>query len=111
MISVSFTLGSTPYTIINGGPQFQLSPAASIVVACEGQTEVDRVWSALLEGGTALQCEWLTDRYGLCWQIVPQVLYAMLDAPDRDRARRVSEAMLDMVKLDQAVLQAAYDGI
>ena len=77
---------------------------------CEDQAEVDHYWDKLLDGGTAEQCGWLRDRYGLCWQIVPRVLGEMMKDGDRARARRVTEAMLGMVKLDIAGLRAAYEG-
>ena len=74
----------------------------SFVVECDDQREIDRLWQALGEGGTIEQCGWLRDRFGLCWQIVPKILGAMMKDPDRARAWRVAQAMLKMVKLDIA---------
>jgi predicted 3-demethylubiquinone-9 3-methyltransferase (glyoxalase superfamily) len=79
-------------------------------VDCADQAEVDRLWDGLLQGGSAVQCGWLRDRYGMSWQIVPSVLPRFLADPDPARAKRVMEAMMKMVKLDIATLQKAYDG-
>jgi predicted 3-demethylubiquinone-9 3-methyltransferase (glyoxalase superfamily) len=84
--------------------------SCDFVVSCDNQSEIDRLWDALSEGGSIEQCGWLKDRYGVSWQIVPTVLGEMMKDKDRTRARRVAEAMLKMVKLDIAGLQAAYDG-
>ena len=82
----------------------------SIVVECGTQAEIDRLWDALGEGGRGEQCGWPRDRRGLCWQIVPKRLGALVRAPDRAKATRVAEAMLKMVKLDIAGLEAAAKG-
>jgi predicted 3-demethylubiquinone-9 3-methyltransferase (glyoxalase superfamily) len=85
--------------------------AISFMVDCADQDEVDRYWNALLEGGGATEaCGWLKDRYGVSWQIVPGALMRMMADPDRVRAKRVTDAMLKMIKLDLATLQRAYDG-
>jgi predicted 3-demethylubiquinone-9 3-methyltransferase (glyoxalase superfamily) len=81
--------------------------AISFCVSCDDQAEVDRYWNGLLEGGEAERCGWLRDRYGVCWQIVPRQLGALMKDPDRARAGRVMQAMLKMVKLDIAALEAA----
>ena len=83
--------------------------AVSFMVNCETQAEVDKYWKALLEGGKEEQCGWLKDRYGVLWQITPTVLRDMIADPDREKARRVMEAMMKMVKLDIAGLERAYD--
>ena len=80
------------------------------MVNCADQAEVDRYWDALLDGGAPEQCGWLKDRYGVSWQIVPTVLGEMMTDPDRAKAKRVTEAMLKMVKLDIAGLRRAYEG-
>lgn len=95
---------------INAGPLDPFNHAISFLVDCADQAEVDRLWDALSAGGTIEQCGWLRDRYGLCWQIVPTVLGELMKSPDRDRARRVMEAMLGMKKLDIAGLKRAYAG-
>ena len=80
-------------------------------MACGGQEEIDRLWDALSQGGRVLSCGWLTDRYGVTWQIVPDNLDEMLRDPDPVRANRVAEAMLRMEgKLDRAALERAYRG-
>ncbi|MCR8723420.1 VOC family protein [Frigidibacter sp. ROC022] len=93
--------------LMNGGPQFKLTPAASIQVHVETQAEIDRLWSALLEGGSENRCGWLTDRWGVSWQIIPRALPRLLALPDRAAAGRAMQAMMGMVKLDIAALEAA----
>ena len=105
---VEFTLAGAPMMILTAGPQFKLSPAASISVLTEDQAETDRLWSALLEdGGEESMCGWLKDRYGLSWQIVPKALPRLLADRDRDAAARVQVAMMQMRRIDIAALQAA----
>ena len=108
---VEFTLAGAPYMTLNGGPHYKLTPAASVSVLTEDQEETDRLWSALLDGGgREQQCGWLVDRFGLSWQICPEVLPEMLASEDRAAAARVQDAMMKMVKLDIAVLQEAFEG-
>ena len=108
---VEFELFGQPFMAITAGPLDDFNHAVSFVVNCDDQAEVDRYWNALLAaGGTAEQCGWLRDRFGLCWQIVPTVLGRLMTDPDRAKAKRAAEAMLKMVKLDAAALQAAFDG-
>jgi predicted 3-demethylubiquinone-9 3-methyltransferase (glyoxalase superfamily) len=107
---VEFVLFGQPFVAMSAGPLDPFNHAVSFVVNCESQAEIDRYWSALLEGGSAEQCGWLKDRFGLSWQIVPTVLGEMMGDPDRAKAKRASDAMMKMVKLDIAALQAAYAG-
>jgi predicted 3-demethylubiquinone-9 3-methyltransferase (glyoxalase superfamily) len=107
---VEFTLAGSRYMALNGGPYFQFTPAISLFVACADQAEVDRLWDALSVGGTPQQCGWITDRYGVTWQVVPEVLGRMIKDKDPARARRVTEAMLKMIKLDIETLEKAYEG-
>jgi predicted 3-demethylubiquinone-9 3-methyltransferase (glyoxalase superfamily) len=107
---VEFTLMGQPFMAISAGPLDPFNHAVSFAVMCDDQAEIDRLWAALSEGGTPERCGWLRDRYGLCWQIVPRVLGAMMKDPDRARAKRVAEAMLTMVKFDIAGLKKAYEG-
>jgi predicted 3-demethylubiquinone-9 3-methyltransferase (glyoxalase superfamily) len=108
---VELTLGGTPYMFLNGGPQYALTPAASIVVRTGDQEETDRLWAALLEGGGSEgMCGWLTDRFGVSWQIVPDALPRMLGADDREAADRALQAMLKMKKIDIAALAIAFAG-
>jgi predicted 3-demethylubiquinone-9 3-methyltransferase (glyoxalase superfamily) len=110
VLVVDFTLAGHRFMALNGGKRFEYTPAVSFHVACADQAEVDRLWDALSDGGTIERCGWLRDRYGVSWQIVPAVLPKLLADPDRAKAQRVMEAMLQMVKLDIAGLQRAYDG-
>ncbi len=105
--SVSFELHGQPLIAFNGGPYFKFTPAISLFVDCEDQAEIDRLWDALLEGGEASQCGWLTDQFGLSWQIVPSQLPELLNHPDPIKAQRVMEAMLKMSKLNIAELEKA----
>jgi predicted 3-demethylubiquinone-9 3-methyltransferase (glyoxalase superfamily) len=107
---VEFTLAGQPCIALNGGTYFQFTPAMSLAVNCADQVEIDRLWEALTEGGSAMPCGWLTDRYGVTWQIVPEALPAMMQSADPAKARRVMEAMLPMTKLDIGTLRAAFDG-
>jgi len=107
---VDFVLFGQPFVAMTAGPLDPFNHAVSFVVNCENQTEIDRYWNALLDGGSAEQCGWLKDRFGLSWQIVPTALGDMMANPDRAKAKRAADAMLKMVKLDIAALQAAYAG-
>jgi predicted 3-demethylubiquinone-9 3-methyltransferase (glyoxalase superfamily) len=107
---VTFTLDGQEFYALNGGPTYKFTPAISLFVNCETQQEIDELWRKLTEGGAEQPCGWLTDRYGLSWQIVPSALGRMLGDRDRARADRVMQAMLKMKKLDIAGLQRAYDG-
>lgn len=107
-MSVSFELDGQAFIAFNGGPYFKFTPAVSFYVDCADQAEVDEVWEKLLEGGEASQCGWLTDRYGVSWQIVPRILPQLLNQPDSDKAQRVMDAMLTMIKLDvEALIKAS----
>lgn len=107
---VEFMLAGQPFMAIGAGPLDPFNHAISFLVDCEDQAEIDHYWEKLLDGGTAEQCGWLRDRYGVSWQIVPRQLGAMMKDKDRARAKRVMEAMMGMVKFDIAGLQRAYDG-
>jgi predicted 3-demethylubiquinone-9 3-methyltransferase (glyoxalase superfamily) len=105
---VDLTLGGQQYTFMNGGPLFPFDAQVSLYALCDDQAEVDRLWSALTaDGGKEVQCGWLTDRFGLSWQIVPEALERLMQDPDPDVVQRVTAAMLQMVKLDVAALEAA----
>ena len=106
---VDFTLLGQRFQAMTAGPHHEFNDAISIVVLCEDQVELDRYWSALLEGGGEEQaCGWLIDRFGLRWQIVPAVLDRMMSDSDPARSKRVTDVMLTMVKLDIAALERAY---
>jgi len=106
---VDFTLFGQPFQAMTAGPHHDFNDAISLVVLCDDQAELDRYWSALLEGGGQEQaCGWLMDKYGLRWQIVPARLVEMMADKDPARSKRVSDAMLQMIKLDIAKLEKAY---
>ena len=107
VLIASFTLGDQRYMAIEAGPLDPFNHSFSIMVECKDQGEIDRLWAALLKEGSAEQCGWLRDRWGVSWQIVPRRLRELIDDPDPDIARRVTEAMLKMVKLDIEGLEAA----
>lgn len=111
VLVVDFTVGGQQLQGLNGGPEFKFSEAVSLVIECEDQAEVDRLWDTLIaDGGEPGPCGWLKDRFGLSWQIVPKEMNAMLESDDADGARRAMEAMLKMSKLDVAELRRAYEG-
>ncbi|QRM55220.1 VOC family protein [Sinorhizobium sp. BG8] len=106
---IEFTLGDQHFTALEAGPLDPFNHSFSIQVLCDTQEEIDRIWDGLLaDGGATEQCGWLRDRWGLCWQIVPRVLIEMVDDPDRAAAKRATEAMLGMIKLDIAGLERAF---
>ena len=109
VMTVAFVLDGEEFVALNGGPVFQFTPAVSFAIRCETQDEIDRYWSRLTEGGAEGQCGWLTDRYGVSWQVVPTPLIAMLEKGDAEASKRSMAAMLQMKKLDIAALQSAYD--
>jgi predicted 3-demethylubiquinone-9 3-methyltransferase (glyoxalase superfamily) len=110
VLVVKFTLAGQSFLALNGGTRFEYTHAISFMIDCEDQAEVDRLWNTLLDGGTAEQCGWLKDRYGVSWQIVPRALPQLLGDPDPAKAQRVMRAMLGMVKLDIAALKAVHAG-
>jgi len=107
---VQFVLCGRPFLAMSAGPLDAFNHAVSFVVHCQDQAEIDRYWNALLDGGRAEACGWLKDRYGLSWQIVPAELATMMADSDQARARRTADAMMKMIKLDLAALQAAFRG-
>ena len=107
---VEFVLCGQPVTAMSAGPLDPFNHAVSFVVHCDDQAELDRYWYALIQGGSAEQCGWLKDRFGLRWQIIPTVLGEMMADPDRAKAKRAADAMLKLIKIDIAVLRAACSG-
>jgi predicted 3-demethylubiquinone-9 3-methyltransferase (glyoxalase superfamily) len=108
VVTVTFELEGQEFMALNGGPVFKFSPAISLMVHCETQEEVDKLWEKLSSGGEKGQCGWLTDKYGVSWQIVPAVLGEMLQDKDAERSERVMGALLQMNKLDIQTLKRAY---
>lgn len=110
-LMVEFTLGGRPFQALNGGPEYKPSPAMSLSVPCDDQAEVDRYWDALTaDGGLAVNCGWLTDRFGISWQIVPSAMGRMQREGTAEQVGRMMGAMMKMKKLDIAVLEAAFRG-
>jgi len=109
VLTANFELDGQVFTALNGGPMYKFSPAISFVVHCETQEEVDEYWEKLSEGGKENQCAWLDDKFGVSWQIVPNVLIELLSDPDPVKAGRVMQAMLQMKKIDIAGLRRAYE--
>jgi len=109
VMTMAFELEGLEFTAINGGPQFKFTEAISLFVHCETQQEVDTLWAKLAAGGKEGPCGWLKDKYGLSWQIIPNTLMELMQDPDPEKARRVTEAMLKMSKIDIAALKRAYE--
>jgi predicted 3-demethylubiquinone-9 3-methyltransferase (glyoxalase superfamily) len=109
-MTVAFRLDGQDFVALNGGPHFKFTEAVSFVVNCKTQKEVDHYWEKLSAGGdeTAQQCGWLKDKYGLSWQIVPVVVFEMLQDKDPKKSGRVMEALLNMKKPDIKALKQAY---
>ena len=108
VLTVDFTLAGKRYMLLNGGPQFPYTEAISLMITCESQAEVDRLWSKLIgDGGKEVACGWLKDKYGLAWQIVPKRLLELIGDSDTAKAGRAMNAMMKMVKLDIAAIDAA----
>jgi predicted 3-demethylubiquinone-9 3-methyltransferase (glyoxalase superfamily) len=111
VLFAQFTIGDQRYAAIQAGPLEPFNHSFSIMVGCDTQDEIDRIWNALSDGGAVEQCGWLKDRWGLSWQIVPAQLGELMAGPDPARNKRTAEAMLKMVKFDIAALQRAADGV
>lgn len=107
VLTIAFELAGQSFVALNGGPEYSFTPAVSFAVACATQSEIDRLWERLSDGGTAMQCGWLTDRFGLTWQIVPAKLSDWLGGGG-EAAARVLQALMPMVKLDIATLETEY---
>jgi len=107
---ISFTLDGQQFTALNGGPGVITGNGPlSLFVNCDTQEEIDRYWDALKQDGKEIQCGWLVDRYGITWQIVPAALTRLMADTDRQKVKRVTDAMMKMVKFDIAGLERAAD--
>jgi predicted 3-demethylubiquinone-9 3-methyltransferase (glyoxalase superfamily) len=109
VMAVTFELEGQSFVALNGGPQFNFTPAISFFVDCGTQQEVDELWEKLSAGGEKVQCGWLKDKFGMSWQIIPTILSKMLTDPDPAKANRVMKAMLGMQKIEIEALKQAYD--
>ena len=110
VLTASFTLRGQEFVALNAGPEFQFTPAVSFMVLCATQQEIDEYWAKLTDGGKTMACGWLTDKFGVTWQITPEKMDALINDPDKEKAARVMNAMMGMVKLDIAALEQARDG-
>jgi predicted 3-demethylubiquinone-9 3-methyltransferase (glyoxalase superfamily) len=110
VMAVEFEVNGQKFVALNGGPQYTFSPAISFQIMCADQAEVDYYWERLSEGGQEVACGWVTDKYGISWQVVPSVLIDLIGDPDPEKAKRTTQAMLGMVKLDIATLLRAHAG-
>jgi len=110
VMTVAFELDGVQFTALNAGPQFPFTEAVSFVVNCESQEEIDYYWEKLSAGGKEVQCGWLKDKFGLCWQIVPTEFFDLVSKGTQEQSDRVMTAMMQMVKMDLANLKQAYNG-
>jgi predicted 3-demethylubiquinone-9 3-methyltransferase (glyoxalase superfamily) len=107
---VSFQVEGQSFTALNGGPQYKFTPAISLFVNCQDQAEVDHLWEKLSTGGATQQCGWLTDKYGVTWQIIPKALMELMQDKDPVKSQRVFKAMMKMNKIEVEDLKKAYRG-
>ncbi len=110
ILTIAFQLEGQEFIALNGGPIFKFTEAISLSVDCKSQQEVDDLWEKLSDGGQKSQCGWLKDKFGLSWQVVPSALVEMLQDQDAEKAKRVMAAMMQMSKIDIAILKQAYEG-
>ena len=111
VLTASFTINGQEFMVLNGGPLFKFNESVSFYINCADQIEVDYYWEKLTaDGEQESQCGWLKDKFGLSWQIVPQMLGSVLWGPDKEASQRAMQAMMQMGKLDIAKLEAAYNG-
>ncbi|HXI58959.1 MAG TPA: VOC family protein [Polyangia bacterium] len=110
VMTMTFEIDGQEFIALNGGPTFKFSQGISLTVNCETQAEVDEYWEKLSEGGQKIQCGWLTDKFGVSWQITPTILAKLMTDKDPAKSARVMNAMMQMKKLDIAALKKAYEG-
>jgi len=110
VLTIDFELDGQRFTGLNGGPQFKFTEAISLVVNCQNQEEVDYFWKKLSEGGQEVECGWVKDKFGLSWQIVPEILWEFLQSGDKQKSQRVMQAVMTMKKLDIEGLKKAAAG-
>jgi predicted 3-demethylubiquinone-9 3-methyltransferase (glyoxalase superfamily) len=109
LMTASFQLEGQDFTALNGGPMYKFTPAISLYVDCKNQEEVDRLWNKLSEGGQIQACGWVTDKFGVSWQIIPEALPRLMTDKNPKKAQAVMQAMLKMKKIEAEELQRAYD--
>jgi len=110
VLTIEFIINGQEFLALNGGPVYQFTPAVSFVVNCATQDEVDYYWAALTAGGAEVQCGWLTDKFGVSWQVVPTPFLKLMTSSDQAAVQRMTQAMFAMKKLDLPALQRAFDG-
>jgi predicted 3-demethylubiquinone-9 3-methyltransferase (glyoxalase superfamily) len=111
LMTATFELAGQQFMALNGGPSFAFAQGISLFVDCKTQEEVDDLWGKLSEGGEKGPCGWLTDKFGVSWQIIPRVLGELLGDPDPEKSKAVMNAMLQMSKIEIAGLREAYDSV
>lgn len=107
--TIEFQIFGQNFLAVNGGSHFKFTDAVSLIVNCETQEEIDNYWNKLSKGGEEVACGWLTDKFGLSWQITPSIIIKMLTDPDRNKSDRVIQSILKMKKLDIEILKKAFD--
>ena len=110
VMTILFEIEGQKCLALNGGPQFAFTPAISLIVDCADQAEVDHFWERLGEGGKLGQCGWLTDKFGVSWQVMPSLIPRIMQSGDQTAIARVMRAIMPMTKLDIASLQRAFEG-
>lgn len=111
VMTVSFEIEGQEFIALNGGPDFKFNESVSFMYTCENQAEVDELWAKLTaDGGEESMCGWLKDKFGVSWQIIPRQLNELLSSPDKEKSKRVMQAMLEMRKLDVEALEKAANG-
>jgi predicted 3-demethylubiquinone-9 3-methyltransferase (glyoxalase superfamily) len=108
VMSVIFQLDGQDFFALNGGPHYTFSPAISFYVSCTAQEEIDTLWQRLAEAGAMQRCGWVTDKFGVTWQVIPTILGTLLHDPNPETSQKVMKAMLQMEKIDIEKLKEAY---
>jgi predicted 3-demethylubiquinone-9 3-methyltransferase (glyoxalase superfamily) len=112
VLTVDFEIEAMRFTAMNGGPDFKLTPAVSFLIEVKSQDELDGIWDRIVaDGGKAMACGWITDKFGLTWQVCPDTLLGYISDPDPVKAQRSMQAMMSMIKFDFAALKKAHDGV
>jgi len=109
VMTIDFSLNGQSFTALNGGPHYNFTPAVSFVIHCATDEEIDHYWDAFAEGGETMMCGWVTDRFGVTWQVVPSELAEMMAHPDKERSARMVAEMLKMKKLSVSKLKEAFE--
>ena len=110
VMTILFEIEGQRFLALNGGPHYSFTPAISLIVDCETQADVDRLWDRLGEGGKPMQCGWIADRFGVTWQIVPSLIPRIMQSDDAAGIARVMRAIMPMTKIDTATLERAFEG-